>query len=335
VQGLGLRDFTEVGWADSNDGRMHVGVGEHSITEREPWRSDKELLTSIAESLAASMAAESAASGLEPSGQFISNSVDAEAQLVQNVTLRGDGASGGLQAGVARRQMRAATGDIDFEGDAETQYRKSVSRVVQGDECWWSPKGMSCKDYYSSFTSPDGTVVPGGQGRSGVEGSKAPEPAAPVAVPDQVQPLPALQVPRQQSIPPTSQYEGPVATKAWGEKRVQRQGQGQTRAPPQRTSERTRRVLKPVPAPLQKQGVPEQQWLAGELGHNRGMSPLSFFFSFSCFCIVVGARVEPTAGWLSLYVLARRLLALWTVSATVEGWLGLGTASERKNLFFC
>lgn len=37
------------------------------------------------------------------------------------------------------------------------------TKTVQGDKCWWSPKGTSCADYYASFTLPDGTVVPGGQ----------------------------------------------------------------------------------------------------------------------------------------------------------------------------
>ena len=35
MQGLGLREFTETGWADNSHGRVHVGRGEHKITDTE------------------------------------------------------------------------------------------------------------------------------------------------------------------------------------------------------------------------------------------------------------------------------------------------------------
>ena len=92
TQGLGLRPFTEQGWADSKHGRMYVGLGEHWITENDP-------------------------------------------------------------VSVVRRTS------------TDVQYRAWVpkgQRLVSGDKCWWSPKGVSCTDYYESFTQPDGTIVPGG-----------------------------------------------------------------------------------------------------------------------------------------------------------------------------
>ena len=97
TQGLGLRPFTEQGWADSKHGRMYVGLGEHWITENDP-------------------------------------------------------------VSVVRRTS------------TDVQYRAWVpkgQRLVSGDKCWWSPKGVSCTDYYESFTQPDGTIVPGGGGGVG------------------------------------------------------------------------------------------------------------------------------------------------------------------------
>ena len=46
-----------------------------------------------------------------------------------------------------------------------------TKKLVSGDKCWWSPKGVSCKDYYESFTQPDGTVVPGGGAKEEEESS--------------------------------------------------------------------------------------------------------------------------------------------------------------------
>eukprot|EP00892_Ulva_mutabilis_P004683 jgi/Ulvmu1/2587/UM014_0038.1 len=93
MDGLGLRRWTETGWADTPHGRMRVGEGEQRI------------------------------------------SIDAA---------RGPG-------------FRGAEG-VDW-------------MRVQGDQCWWSPSGMSCKEYYDSFVTEDGTIVPAGGRDSAVTGA--------------------------------------------------------------------------------------------------------------------------------------------------------------------
>ena len=66
----------------------------------------------------------------------------------------------GEAAGVTRRHLLGA---------------KKERKWVIGNKCWWSPKGTGCKEYYASFTLPDGTVVPGGDASSGAaEGSEEP-----------------------------------------------------------------------------------------------------------------------------------------------------------------
>lgn len=84
MDGLGLRGWTESGWADTPHGRMRVGEGEQRI------------------------------------------SIDAA---------RGPG----------------------FRGVEGVDWMR-----VEGNQCWWSPSGVTCKEYYDSFVEADGVIVPGG-----------------------------------------------------------------------------------------------------------------------------------------------------------------------------
>jgi hypothetical protein len=160
VQGLGLRDFTEYGWTDSDDGRMHVGEGQHQITEREPWRTNPDFLASVAAAVAADIAAAAAA---DFEVQSPTSNASSATQWDKNTTekLRGDVAP--YMNGASLEDSFGDTTLMDVMNEMNlSTVTASRTRVVQGDKCWWSPKGRTCEDYYASFTLPDGTVVPGG-----------------------------------------------------------------------------------------------------------------------------------------------------------------------------
>lgn len=133
---------------DTDDGRMYVGEGQHWITERGPWKSDEELLATVAEAIQAQIAADAASDLSEELSAVSQSSTDFGAA----VTLRGDGDPRRAILMKDLGQMR---------GMNISSAIKSRVRFVQGKKCWWSPPGMSCEDYYASFTLSDGTVIPG------------------------------------------------------------------------------------------------------------------------------------------------------------------------------
>eukprot|EP00892_Ulva_mutabilis_P012327 jgi/Ulvmu1/9467/UM052_0036.1 len=95
MHGLGLRGWTEGGWATTPHGRMRVGPGRHFVTTK---------------------------------------SVEKPPAAV----LRRDAAAGGT-----------------------TGWQQGEDFLwVEGDRCWWSPKNVTCADYYDAFTTPAGAVVP-------------------------------------------------------------------------------------------------------------------------------------------------------------------------------
>ena len=198
TQGLGLRDFTESGWADSSQGRMHVGKGEHEITDTEVV----EPKTERTKKLGSSKPRIEGSAGFQqeprkPWSPWTSSAAGTLRKLSTHLHWKrashtdsdspDDGEIESVKASVRSLQMDEqeelesdeplmSGGDWHigmFEDEALGIHKPGrnllgkVKKSVRGDKCWWSPKGTSCEDYYASFTLPDGTVVPGSRSSKG------------------------------------------------------------------------------------------------------------------------------------------------------------------------
>lgn len=217
MQGLGLRKFTESGWADSSHGRMHVGEGRRVITDtpeqgakqnkrglwgrifgkwhsrENPFFGCRKLWSPKADGLEGLIAGKRRMlSGFTPWPRR--HQADGPVDLPSEVDSESDHETS-VRAMEALRELdedfnidgtllmeQAFAGgeeelhDSRLENEAVSETMRGLlgtstkRMVVMGDKCWWSPKGTGCKEYYESFTLPDGTVVPGGDASSGAAG---------------------------------------------------------------------------------------------------------------------------------------------------------------------